>query len=91
MHLLKAGPEFWGLSLAEISSQRRIPCPLSFWHVEDDGDVKAKFRAGMSDVDRLLSPLEQQDILDEGGKIFEILEVLTRGLDEDVKVSNTRV
>ncbi|CEJ54027.1 hypothetical protein PMG11_00352 [Penicillium brasilianum] len=89
--LLKAGPEFWGLSLAEIRSQRRIPCPLSFWHVEDDGDVKAKFRAGMSDVDRLLSVLEQQDILEEAGKIFEILEVLTRSLDEDVKVLTARV
>lgn len=87
--LLKAGPEFWGLSVPEINSQRRVPCPLSFWHVDDDGDVKGKFRAGMTDVERLLSAAEQQDIWDEAGRIFGILEVFTKS--EDVEVLNARV
>ncbi|KAJ5363823.1 uncharacterized protein N7496_009536 [Penicillium cataractarum] len=89
--LLKAGPEFWGLSVAEINPQRRIPCPLSFWHINDEAEVKGKFRAGMTDVERLLSATEQQDILDEAGRIFGILEILTRSLDDDVKVLNARV
>jgi hypothetical protein len=84
--LLKAGSDFWGLSVAEITSSQRIPCPLSFWYIDNDGEVKAKFRARMTDVERLLSAREQDDILDEAMRIFGTLEELTRGLDEDTKV-----
>lgn len=68
--LLKAGPEFWGLSGAEIFSRRRIPCPLSFWHIDEEGEVKAKLRPRMVDAERCLSVREQQDILDEAGRTF---------------------
>jgi hypothetical protein len=84
--LIKAGSDFWGLSVAEMAFHQRIPCPLSFWHVDDDGDVKAKFRARMTDVEALFSAPEQQDILDEAMGIFGTLEELTRSLDEDAKL-----
>lgn len=82
--LLKAGSDFWGLSMAEMTSQR-IPCPLSFWHIDNDGEVKAKFRARMTDAERLLSAREQEDVLDEAMRIFGTLEELTRSLDEDAE------
>ncbi|OKP12456.1 hypothetical protein PENSUB_1822 [Penicillium subrubescens] len=83
--LLKAGSDFWGLSVVEITSQR-IPCPLSFWHIDNDGEVKAKYRARMTDVESLLSAREQNDILEEAMRIFGTLEELTRSLDEDTNV-----
>lgn len=86
--LLKAGSDFWGLSVAEITFQQRIPCPLSFWHIDNDGEVKAKFRARMTDAERLLSAQEQGDILDEAMRIFGTLEELTRSLDEDAKLTS---
>lgn len=89
--LLKAGPDFWGLSAAEISFHRRIPCPLTFWHIDDEGDVKGRFRARMTDVELCLSAREQQDILDEAGRVFGTLEMLTRNLDEDAKLLNAHV
>jgi hypothetical protein len=89
--LLKAGPEFWGLSGAEMTSQRRIPCPLLFWHIDDEGEVKVKLRARMVDAERCLSVREQQDILDEAGRIFGTLEMLTGRLDEDVRLVDARV
>jgi hypothetical protein len=91
--LLKAGSEFWGLSDAEIGSCRRASCPgLSFWHVDDGGgEVKARLRARLADVERVLSAQEQQDILDEAGRVFGLLEMLTRSLDEDVELLNASV
>lgn len=71
--------------MAEISSHRRLPYPLSFWHIDNDGEVKARFRARMTDVERSLNAREQQDILDEAMRIFGTLEKLTRSLDEDAK------
>ncbi|KAJ5639904.1 uncharacterized protein N7484_007766 [Penicillium longicatenatum] len=82
--LLKAGPEFWDLSATELKA-RRTPCPLSFWHMDDDGVVKAKFRTLMVDAGRLLTPQEKQEILDESLQIFQKLELLTLSLDEEVK------
>ncbi|KAJ5537881.1 hypothetical protein N7494_007360 [Penicillium frequentans] len=82
--LLKAGPEFWDLSATELMAHR-TPCPLSFWHIDGDGAVKAKFRTLMVDVDRLLTPQEQQDILNESLQIFQKLELLTLSLDEEAK------
>lgn len=89
--LLRAGPEFWGLSGAELTSPRRIPCPLSFWHVDEEGEVKVKLRARMVDAERCLSVREQQDILDEAGRIFGKLEFLTGRLDEDARLVDARV
>ncbi|KAF3393840.1 hypothetical protein F1880_004962 [Penicillium rolfsii] len=83
--LLKAGPDFWGLSVAEMTSHQRLPCPLSFWHIDDDAEVKAKFRVRMTDAERLLSAREQDDVLDEAIRIFQTLEELTRSLDEDAE------
>ncbi|KAJ5950107.1 hypothetical protein N7454_001691 [Penicillium verhagenii] len=80
--LLKAGAEFWDLSAAEIKGGK-TPCPLSFWHIEDAAAVKAKFRGLMVEVDRLLNPQEQQDILDESMGIFQKLESLTLSLDQE--------
>ncbi|KAJ5724822.1 hypothetical protein N7493_006550 [Penicillium malachiteum] len=84
-HLLKAGPQFWDLSAAEIKA-KRTPCPLSFWHIEDDAVVKTKFRSLITSVDCLLTREEHQEILDESLQIFQKLEQLTLSLDEEAKV-----
>lgn len=85
--LLNAGPEFWDLSSTELKA-RRTPCPLSFWHIDNDSAVKAKFRTLMVDIDQLLTPQEQQDILNESLRIFQKLESLTLSLDEEAKQVN---
>ncbi|KAJ5633522.1 hypothetical protein N7528_001364 [Penicillium herquei] len=84
-HLLKAGPQFWDLSAAEIKA-KRTPCPLSFWHIEDDAVVKTKFRSLITSVDCLLTREEHQEILDESLRIFQKLEQLTLNLDEEAKL-----
>ncbi|KAI2788982.1 hypothetical protein POX_e07007 [Penicillium oxalicum] len=98
--LLKAGPDFWGLSTAELpsppfgstSKKRQIPCPLSFWQiggVDDDGaEIKSRFRSRMVEVERALSPTEQEEILHEAVGIFGMMEDITRGLDEQVQLGS---
>ncbi|KAJ5157017.1 uncharacterized protein N7482_008117 [Penicillium canariense] len=86
--LLKAGPDFWGLSAAELSPHRRTPCPLSFWQIDDDVGVKVKFRVRVAEVEQFLSSREQQDIFEEARAIFGMFEMLTRSLDEEAKRIN---
>ncbi|KAJ5633066.1 hypothetical protein N7490_009405 [Penicillium lividum] len=85
--LVKAGPEFWDLSAAELQASR-TPSPLSFWHIDDDDAVKAKFRKRIVQVDQVLTPQEQQDILDESLRIFQKLELLTLSLDKEAMQAN---
>ena len=80
--LLKSGSEFWDLSATEIKASR-TPCPLSFWHIEDDVAVKTKFRTLIARVDRLLTREEHQEILEESLHIFQKLELLTLTLDDE--------
>jgi hypothetical protein len=86
--LLLAGPEFWGLSASELHSGKR-PCPLSFWHVDDEAAVKIKLRTCISDVDHFLTAQEQQDILDEAIEIFNMFEMTTRSLDQKAALMRT--
>ncbi|KAJ5110656.1 hypothetical protein N7532_001191 [Penicillium argentinense] len=85
--LLKAGPEFWGLSVTDFASSR-TPAPLSFWNIDDDIAVRARFRHRIARADRLLTNQERQDVLDESAEIFRIFELLTRALDEDTNYTD---
>lgn len=85
--LLKAGPEFWGLSVTDFASTP-TPSPLSFWNIDDDLVVRAKFRDRIIQADHLLTSQERQDILDESKEIFRKFEQITLSLDEDTKESN---
>lgn len=85
--LLKAGPEFWGLSDADFTSSR-TPSPLSFWNIDDYMAVRTKFRERILKADALLTSQERQEILDESGEIFRKFELMTTSLDEDTKNLN---
>lgn len=85
--LLKAGPEFWGLSVADFSSTRTPP-PLSFWNIDDNAVVRSKLRDRMTKVDHLLTSQERQDILNESSEIFRKFEIITASLDEDTTEFN---
>ncbi|KAJ5669456.1 hypothetical protein N7462_010526 [Penicillium macrosclerotiorum] len=80
--LRKAGPAFWGLSAAELSS-RQAPCPLSFWHFDDPATTKVQLRARVAEIECFLTPQEQQDVLSEAKEIFRQLETLTLHLDKN--------
>ncbi|KAJ5123607.1 hypothetical protein N7448_009704 [Penicillium atrosanguineum] len=79
--LLTAGPGFWGLSATELRSGK-MPCPLSFWHVDDAATVKVRLRTCIEEADHLLTAQEQQDILDEAIEIFNMFEMTTTSLDQ---------
>ncbi|EFY84728.1 hypothetical protein J3459_018214 [Metarhizium acridum] len=80
--LLKAGPEFWGLP-ADEADLTAFPPPLSFWRVEEDEFVKARFRDCVVTADRLLTEPERQEIFDEAVGIFRRCELITLQLDDD--------
>ncbi|KAH0593468.1 hypothetical protein MHUMG1_08605 [Metarhizium humberi] len=80
--LLKAGPEFWGLS-AQEADLTALPPPLSFWRVQEAELVKARFRDCVVAADRLLTEPERREILDEALEIFRRCELITLQLDED--------
>ncbi|KAJ5860954.1 uncharacterized protein N7529_008264 [Penicillium soppii] len=83
LQLLKAGPEFWGLSPREMDPTA-FPPPLSFWCVEEGEVVQAKFRNSVLKADKLLTETEREEILDESREIFRRCELITHQLDEDV-------
>lgn len=85
--LLKAGPEFWGLSVKDFASER-TPSPLSFWNIDDNIAVRAKLRDRILKADRLLTFQERQDVLNESKDIFRKLELITTSLDEDTNNYN---
>ena len=80
--LLKAGPEFWGLS-AQEADLTALPPPLSFWRVQEAELVKARFRDCVVAADKLLTEPERREILDEALEIFRRCELITLQLDED--------
>ena len=59
MQLLKAGPEFWGLS-AKTMNPAAFPAPLSFWHVDTDEAIKTSFRTRVNMADKLLTETERE-------------------------------
>lgn len=85
--LLKAGPEFWGLSVTDFASER-TPSPLSFWNIDDNMAVRAKLRDRILGAEHLLTSQEREDVLKESKEIFRMFEVLTISLDEDTNNSN---
>lgn len=85
--LRKAGPEFWGLSVADLTSGRTPP-PLSFWKIDDYMTVRTKFRERVLKADALLTSQERREILDESGEIFHKFKLMTTSLDEDTKNLN---
>jgi hypothetical protein len=85
--LLKAGPEFWGLSVADFASER-TPSPLSFWNIDDNMAVRAKLRDRILKADHLLTSQERQDVLLESKEIFRKFESITTSLDEDTTKFN---
>ncbi|KAJ5178699.1 hypothetical protein N7492_001909 [Penicillium capsulatum] len=90
LQLLKAGPEFWGLSPKEMNPSD-FPSPLSFWCVENDETVKTEFRERAVKIDGLLTEAERQEILDESLEIFRRCTVITSQLDEQVMANATGV
>lgn len=83
MALLKAGPEFWGLSPKEMDPTN-FPSPLSFWCVENNDAIQAEFRSRVEKADKLLTEPERQEILDEALEIFRRCTAITLQLDEQV-------
>ncbi|KAJ5095325.1 hypothetical protein NUU61_004681 [Penicillium alfredii] len=83
MQLLKAGPDFWGLTEKEMDPTA-FPSPLSFWCVEEADVVQAEFRNRVVKADNLLTETERQEILQESLEIFRRCELITHQLDEDV-------
>lgn len=79
--LLKAGPEFWGLSPQEMDPTN-FPSPLSFWCVEDDDAVRMEFRKRVLKADKILTETERREILEEALEIFRRCELITLQLDE---------
>ncbi|KID83689.1 heme-binding peroxidase [Metarhizium guizhouense ARSEF 977] len=80
--LLKAGPEFWGLS-ADEADLTALPPPLSFWRVQEAECVEARFRDCVVAADKLLTEIERREILDEALEVFRRCELITLQLDED--------
>ncbi|KAE8361564.1 hypothetical protein BDV27DRAFT_147738 [Aspergillus caelatus] len=70
--ILKAGPEFWGLTTDdEIQS---FPPPLSFWAVNNDPEFRETFKSCVNEAGELLTLNERQDELteelDERAKVY---------------------
>ncbi|KHN97521.1 heme-binding peroxidase [Metarhizium album ARSEF 1941] len=84
--LVKAGPEFWGLSAAEMDPSAALPPPLSFWRVEEEASVEARFRDRVVTAGKLLTERERLEIYDEALEIFRRCQLITIQLDEDAKV-----
>lgn len=87
MALLKAGPEFWGLSPKEMDPTN-FPSPLSFWCVENDETVKTEFRTRVEKADNLLTEPEREEILAEALEIFRRCTLITLELDEQAAALN---
>ncbi|PWY61658.1 heme-binding peroxidase [Aspergillus eucalypticola CBS 122712] len=85
MQLLKAGPEFWGLSARSMNTAA-LPVPLSFWHVDEEEVIKASFRSRLNMADKLLTETEREEIIQEAVEILRRCELITLQLDADVHV-----
>lgn len=87
--LLKAGPEFWGLSPKEMDPAN-FPSPLSFWCVEDDDAVRMEFKRRVLKADKILTETERREILDEALEIFRRCRLLTLQLGEQTTALDPR-
>ena len=83
MALLKAGPEFWGLTPKDMDP-KNFRSPLSFWCVDNDELVNKEFRARVEKADNLLTESEREEILAESLEIFRRCTHITLQLDEHV-------
>ncbi|KAI9371583.1 heme-binding peroxidase [Aspergillus egyptiacus] len=84
MQLLKAGPEFWGLS-AKTMDPTAFPAPLSFWNVDRDESIKTSFRSRVNMADKLLTEAEREEIMQEAVEILCRCELITLQLEDDVR------
>ncbi|GCB20118.1 hypothetical protein AAWM_03003 [Aspergillus awamori] len=84
MQLLKAGPEFWGMS-AKTMNPAALPAPLSFWHVDAEESTKTSFRSRMNMADKLLTEAEREEIMQEAVEILCRCELITLQLDADIR------
>ena len=78
--LLKAGPEFWGLSDEEDITS--FPEPLSFWSVNDDPAFRDQFKSRANEAGSLLTADERQDVVEESVSILCRCKELTEELAE---------
>lgn len=79
--LIKAGPEFWGLS-PKSEDLELFPPPLSFWHVPDDPSYEKEFRSRVKEAEGLLTTAETDDVIDESVGIICRCKGLTEELDK---------
>ncbi|PLB48896.1 heme-binding peroxidase [Aspergillus steynii IBT 23096] len=77
--LIKAGPEFWGISPEDLAS---FPPPLSFWHVPDDPSYEKEFRSRVKEAEGLLTTAETDDVIEESVEIICRCKALTEELDK---------
>ena len=84
MQLLKAGPEFWGMS-AKTMNPAALPATLSFWHVDAEESTKTSFRSRMNMADKLLTEAEREEIMQEAVEILCRCELITLQLDADIR------
>ncbi|KAI9801559.1 MAG: hypothetical protein M1825_003238 [Sarcosagium campestre] len=96
--LSEAGPAFWGSLLVdyddEIATETGSSAaglenepPLRIFNFpgdEDGEDIKREFKARFADVEQLITPAERTAIVEEAGKIFELLIALIGDIDANV-------
>ncbi|OAA36479.1 heme-binding peroxidase [Metarhizium rileyi] len=83
--LMKAGPDFWGMS-AEDMDPTALPPPLSFWCVEEASFVKDQFKECIISAEKLLTEAERREILEESPGILRRCELITLQLDEELSI-----